>query len=227
MFKKIFSLAVAWGLFFCNFCAFANESLQSQIDYCKDNFENIVDVDCATNALILNLKEIGTNKANLSDIGPNKEYSLYLWTYKDILNFADFMEYSLANMKINVDLSDLADGTRKIFNLNQNEAVRVLNRWIENTDSCVDQKELLSDLKENIRREIYVDTIKQLAKKIKQREWINNDLLLARFNFNPLNYSAFVGFQKEGFNYNNKTISTVFDKLSKKLDDIIKKYAVK
>ncbi len=227
MLKKVFSLAVVCSLFFCDFCVFAIENPQSQIDYCKDNFGNVVDVNCATNALILNLKETGTNKANLSDIGSNKEYSLYLWMYEDILSFADFMEYSLANMKINVDLSDLVDGTRKILNINQNEAVGVLNRWLDNTDSYVNQKELLSDLKENIRKEIYVDTIKQVGKKIKQKEWVNNDLLLARFNFNPLNYSAFVKFQKEGFNYNNKTIAAVFDKLSKKLDDIIKKYAIK
>ena len=112
MLKRVFALAIVFGLFFNNFGAFATKNLGAQIDYCKDEFCNIVDVDCATKALILDLKETEANQINLSKIGPNKEYILCLWTYKNILNFADFMEELLFKTEV---LSNPADDYCKVF----------------------------------------------------------------------------------------------------------------
>mgnify|MGYP004459562399 CR=1 FL=1 len=231
MFKNLFSLALIFSISFNNFGASAVEKLYPKIDCCKDNLGNIADVNCAINALIFNLKETGINQVNLTNIGPNKEYSLYLWTYKSILNFADFMEDSLDDAQSEVRLSNLVNDVGELFGLNPNDAVNILNSWSENTNFKGEQKELLSDFgavaNKRIQMKIYANATKQLSEKVKQKEWMNNDLLLTKFNFNPLNYSVFVEFKKEGFNYNNKTKSKIFDRLSKKLNEIMKKYAIK
>ncbi len=227
MLKKVFSLAIVFGLFFNDFGAFAMENLRPKIDYCKDEFGNIVDVDCATKALILDLKETEANQINLSEIGPNKEYRLCLWTYKNILNFADFMEELLFKTEA---LSNSPDDIGKFFGLNPDDAEYVLDRWVEKANIEWDQQEPVSNLevvkKKDIRMKIYADAVKQVFEKVKQKEWMDNDLLLAKFNFSPRDCGVFVDFRKEGFKYNNKTIPVVFDKLSKKLGGIIKRYAI-
>ena len=173
------------------------------------------------------LKEREANQINLSEIGPNKEYRLCLWTYKNILNFADFMEELLFKTEA---LGNSADDIGKFFGLNPDDAEDVLDRWVEKANIEWDQQEPVSNLevvkKKDIRMKIYADTVKQVFEKVKQKEWMDNDLLLAKFNFSPRDCGVSVDFRKEGFKYNNKTIPVVFDKLSKKLGGIIKRYAI-
>ena len=114
----------------------------------------------------------------------------------------------------------------KFFGLNPDNDENILDRWMEKANVEWDQREPVSNLglvkKKDVRMKIYVYAIKQVFEKVKQKEWVNNDLLLAKFNFSPRDRDVFVDFRKEGFKYNNKTIQVAFDKLSKKLGDIIK-----
>ena len=88
-------------------------------------------------------------------------------------------------------------------------------------------KEYLKTSKEfEIKTDVYADTIEQVFDKITLSEWKNNDILLARLNFDSLYHETYTEFRKEGFYYDKETIASKFKKVSERLIKLMKDYNI-
>lgn len=74
-----------------------------------------------------------------------------------------------------------------------------------------------------IRTDVYANTIEQVFDKINRLQWVGNDLLLAKLNFDPLYHRADTEFRKEGFHYDESKVEENFKYLKQKLNTLLKK----
>ncbi len=78
-----------------------------------------------------------------------------------------------------------------------------------------------------IRTDVYANTIEQVFDKVNRSQWVGNDLLLAKLNFDPLYYRADTEFRKEGFPYDEGKVEENFKYLKQKLNMLLEKHNIR
>ncbi len=103
MFKKLFTLILVFTQLitgpYVGFTAYAENfnKLKTHLSTCEGYPDNISDVDCATRASILDMKDMGLAQKSLFKVGPKQEFDIHLWNYNNIEDFAKLMERFLKN----------------------------------------------------------------------------------------------------------------------------------
>lgn len=103
MFKKLFTLILAFTQLITGPCVGFTASaenfnkLKTHLSACEGYPDNISDVDCATRASILDMKDMGLAQKSLFKVGPKQEFDIHLWNYNNIEDFAKLMERFLKN----------------------------------------------------------------------------------------------------------------------------------
>lgn len=75
----------------------------------------------------------------------------------------------------------------------------------------------------DIRTDVYANTIEQVFDKVSRSQWVGNDLLLAKLNFDSLYHRANTEFRKEDFPYDESKVEENFKDLKQKLNALLKK----
>lgn len=92
----------------------------------------------------------------------------------------------------------------------------------ENERATQKAKKYLEDYNRfSIRTDVYANTIEQVLDKVNRSQWVSNDLLLAKLNFNPLYHRADTEFRKEGFAYDEGKVEENFKDLKQKLNELL------
>ena len=117
MFKKLFTLIIVFIQLITGSCVRFTASaenfnkLKTHLSVCEGYPDNISDVDCATRASILDMKDMGISQKSLFKVGPKKEFDIHLWNYNNIEDFAKLMEQllksSIQRLYVNKVLSNV------------------------------------------------------------------------------------------------------------------------
>ncbi len=78
--------------------------------------------------------------------------------------------------------------------------------------------------KHNIRLNVYSSGMEKIFHSIQRKEHIDNNLLVAMFNFDEYNHEARTFFVKKGTDSKNLNITKIFENLSNKLSKLMDKY---
>lgn len=117
MFKKLFTLIIVFIQLITGSCVRFTASaenfnkLKTHLSVCEGYPDNISDVDCATRASILDMKDMVISQKSLFKVGPKKEFDIHLWNYNNIEDFAKLMEQllksSIQRLYVNKVLSNV------------------------------------------------------------------------------------------------------------------------
>ena len=113
--------------------------LKTHLSVCEGYPDNISDVDCATRASILDMKDFGISQKSLFKVGPKKEFDIHLWNYNNIEDFAKLMEQllnsSIQRLYVNKILSNAFKEPKVLkdlfLHLPEKEKDSILERWLE------------------------------------------------------------------------------------------------
>lgn len=146
MFKKLFTLILVFTQLIAAPCGGSTVSaenfnkLKTHLSVCEGCPGNISDVDCATRASILDMKDMELSQKSLFKIGPKQEFDIHLWNYNNIEDFAKLMERLLKNsaqkIYVNKVLSTAFREPKALadfFHLSEKDATLVFKRWLSKT----------------------------------------------------------------------------------------------
>lgn len=143
MFKKLFTLILAFTQLITGSCIGFTVStenfnkLKTHLSVCEGYPGNISDVDCATRASILDMKDMGLSQKSLFKVGPKNEFDIHLLNYNNIEDFAKLMERLLKNSAQKIYVNKVLSTAFKepkvladFFHLSEKDAALVLGRWL-------------------------------------------------------------------------------------------------